>query len=682
MSAKNTTVKNQPKKAQTIKPVKSFVEKNAMLLIILLLITGLVLRLYRLGYMSLWVDEYMHAMAAVKGKFSHGENNGILLTWLNTIFSSVIGHSEFALRLPVALAGAALIPVVYQLGKSVFNFRVGMMAAVLCTFSLYLIFWSRVDRPYGLVPLVYSLLLLFFWKALEGKPESAEGKLTIDKKFLMWTMLALILSMLSQLICFLFIFSAGFYGTFVSIDNWITKKRKPSQFDVYNLLFYLNLILIFMMFTPVGSKISIGILETFLPKNISQFILPDVNNIITTLKGENWDKAFNTYLGVLNNDFKFIAYCAWAGLLFSVLKNRKQAYFLISTFVVPFLLMSFVFTKLSHAKYLIFLYPAFLLSAAYGIYFFAYGVLKLIDKNMFSETSGKYAIVCNLAFLSLVYGTIRKDEMKTMLTTTKHGSLVNQNLAEISFVNWKQPCQYLNDNRKPKDIVMATVQVAPKYYLGLDTVIWFRQLHLNPKWNANSKTEEKYILNEPDNQANSAYTYDQLVKTYNNNNRGWLLADYYFDNALTDPRAKQFVEENFTYHFDASQDGGVKVFSWDKSKPKAYQSSFVIELGKNEHSTASMPLNFTMNPMNGVQKVNVAFLTQGIDSDYEAYLIINDKQIAIKSNGKPDKIETNVIEVPANYFVAGSNKVQFAYNDDEANGDMTKGFVIFNMVVR
>ncbi|HEY1045156.1 MAG TPA: hypothetical protein VGF79_01880, partial [Bacteroidia bacterium] len=363
-------------------------------------------------------------------------------------------------------------------------------------------------------------------------------------------------------------------------------------------------------------------------------------------------------------------------------KNRKQAYFLISTFVVPFLLMSFVFTKLSHAKYLIFLYPAFLLSAAYGIYYFAYGVLKLIDKNMFSETSGKYAIVCNIAFLLLVYGTIRKDEMKTMLTTEKHGSLVNQNLAEISFVNWKQPCQYLNDNRKPNDVVMATVQVAPKYYLGLDTVIWFRQLHLNPKWNANSKTEEKYVLNEPDNQANSAYTYDQLVKTYNNNSRGWLLADYYFDNALTDPRAKQFVEENFTYHFDASQDGGVKVFSWDKSKPKAYQSSFVIELGKNDHNTASMPLNFNMNPMNGVQKVNVAFLTQGIDSDNEAYVIINDKQIAIKSNGKPDKIETNVIEVPANYFVAGSNKVQFAYNDDESNGDMTKGFVIFNMVVR
>jgi UDP-N-acetylmuramoyl-L-alanyl-D-glutamate--2,6-diaminopimelate ligase len=42
--------------------------------------------------------------------------------------------------------------------------------------------------------------------------------------------------MMSQLICFLFIFSAGVYGTLAAIDSWVTKTSKPWQFNAYNLL--------------------------------------------------------------------------------------------------------------------------------------------------------------------------------------------------------------------------------------------------------------------------------------------------------------------------------------------------------------------------------------------------------------------------------------------------------------
>jgi len=62
-----------------------------------------------------------------------GENNGILLTWLNTIFASVLGNNEFSMRFPVALLGALLVPVTYVLGKRLVNYRVGLMSAVLVT---------------------------------------------------------------------------------------------------------------------------------------------------------------------------------------------------------------------------------------------------------------------------------------------------------------------------------------------------------------------------------------------------------------------------------------------------------------------------------------------------------------------------------------------------------------------
>lgn len=678
MSSKNNS--NNTRKRNQSEAVGFFI-RYSMQIAILMMLVGLMIRLYRVGYMSLWVDEYMHAMAAVKGKFFHGENNGVLLTWLNTLFSYVAGTSEFALRLPVALLGAACIYVSFRFGKTLFNVRVGLIAAVFCTFSVYMIFWSRVDRPYGIVPAFYTLLLMFFWMTLESGPEKS-NKLGINSRFLLFTFVALILSMLSQLICFLFIFSAGFYGTFVSLDNWITKKKSPKQFDAYNLLFYLNIVLVFMMFTPAGSKLSIGILESFLPKNISQFILPDINNIVTSFNGENAYKCYDTYMGVLKTDYKYLTAFAWIGLAAALIKDRKKAYFLISTLVVPFLLMSFVFIKLSHAKYLIYLYPVFLVAAAYGIYYLAYGLLGLIDKKMFSEENKTYALVCNIALLAMVYGMNDREDLHTLLTATRHGSLVSPALSEISFVNWKQPCNYLNEKRKPNDIVMATVQVAPKYYLGLDTVIWFRQMHLNPKWNPNNQKEEKYIENTPDNQPNSATTYEQLVKTYNNNPRGWLLADYYLDNALTDPRAKQFVEQNFNFHYGASDDGGVKVFSWDKSKPKEYPSAFVIELGKNENQMASMPMTINLAQVSPATKMMVMIVAQGIDNNSEAIVQINDKQYAIKKNGDPNKIQNILLEVPSSAFKVGQNSIQFGYNEDGADSEETKGCVIYNLEVR
>src|SRR5690606_23287863 len=137
---------------KVIRPSKTFLDKNSMFILGVLVVTALIFRLYRLGFLTLWVDEYMHATAAMKGNFTHGENNGVLLTWLNTSLAFVFGHSEFVLRFPVALFGAALLPMLFFWAKKMFDYRVAWVATILAFASVYLLFWSRVDRPYGLVP--------------------------------------------------------------------------------------------------------------------------------------------------------------------------------------------------------------------------------------------------------------------------------------------------------------------------------------------------------------------------------------------------------------------------------------------------------------------------------------------------------------------------------------------------
>ncbi len=677
---KNNQNKNGVKSLK-IKPLKTFLEKNSLKFVLVLMVLGLVIRLYNLGFLTLWVDEYMHALAAVNKKFSHGENNGILLTWINTIFSYLFGTSEFALRMPVAILGGLLIFSTYKLALKISNYNIAIIASIFVTFSVFLIFWSRVDRPYGFVATFMVLAYLYFW--LFSETFFLKNENNNRFKYLVLMLLFFVLSMLSQLLCFLFVFSIGFYGSLIAIENLIIKQNSLKKMNFFNLVLILNLVLFFLLFTSYGIGITETILSVFLPKNIVEFILPNIKNIKEVLNSENWNKCYNTYIGVINTDYKVVNYLGWLGFILSFFINRKLGYFLFSSFIVPFLLLSFVFISTSHAKYLIQIYPFFLISAAVSVYFIGFKFLPFFNKKYINNLS--YINFLNFVFLVFVFIIFPKKEISNLINPKKHGNIVDSKLAEINFVNWKTPCLFLKERKKDGDIVMATVKPAPQYYLNLDSVIWFRQMHLNPKWSLNSKDEEKYVKNLPDNRPNSAYTYEQLVKTYQNNKRGWLLADYYFDNALTDPQAKRFVEQNMVYHFDACEDGAVKVFSWDKDQPKPYNSAFVIELGKNPNQYASFPLSINLNQTILTPKVNVYITAQGIDSNNEAYLVLNekgDKAVPIKTNGKANQIGYFIAEVDASLFVNGENKIQFVYNETEGNGDYQTGFVVYNLEIR
>lgn len=680
--AKKDTVSNTSNKATTKKSMnnnkQSFIEKHAFKLVILIAIIGLIIRLYRIGFLSLWVDEYMHALAAINGKFKHGENNGILLTWFNTIFAFVLGNTEFSMRFPVAILGSALILTVYVLAKNLLNYKLGLMSALLVTFSLYLIFWSRVDRPYGMVATFYIPLLLCLWLMLEKNNSNSSSfwnKIGINKKYFLLLIPAFILSMMSQLICFLFIFTAGFYGTFNAVESWFKKTSNPLKLNGYNILFYLNIIAIVLMFTPLSNMMMRPIIEVFLPPNIATLILPDMKAVNIAFQGEKWLQSFDKYVNVADADFNFVPILGWFGFVLALIKDRKVGYFLVSSFVIPVLLMGFVFREPAHAKYLSYIYPIFLISAAYTLYFVAFYFIKFVNKN-YNTNNSTYKTICNVSFILLLIAFAKTKEIKGMLETEVHGNVVPPEISEIHFVNWNQPCEYIKNSLKPGDIIMSTVQEAPKFYFKADSVVWFRQMHFDAK-------EKKYVPNKPDLRKNSAYTFEQLVKTYENNARGWLLADYYFDNALTDPKAKQFVEENFTYHFDGNSDGAVKVFSWDKANPKKYQSAFVYDLGKSDIQQASKDLYITMSNVGTQPKYTVSVISQGIDSEVEAFLIINDKeQIAIKPNGKPSEVGMNVFQVDAKAFKNGENKLVFAYNNDDSNGDLNRGFVVYNMNIQ
>jgi 4-amino-4-deoxy-L-arabinose transferase-like glycosyltransferase len=135
------------------------------------------LRVFRLGHQSLWIDEMFTLEAAVVGgaltpalvfESIHGPLFGVILH----LWSHVAGLSEFALRLPSALLGAATIPVLAEVGRRWLSARVGVAAAWLTAGSPFLIWYAQEARNYALLVLCTGLAGLAML-ALRERPRSA-----------------------------------------------------------------------------------------------------------------------------------------------------------------------------------------------------------------------------------------------------------------------------------------------------------------------------------------------------------------------------------------------------------------------------------------------------------------------------------------------------------------------------
>lgn len=86
-----------------------------------------------------------------------------LVLWLTI---RVFGHGEFAVRLPSVIAGTLVIPVLYELGRELYDRRTGLLAAGFATVSPLLIWYSQEVRMYEFVALFGLLAVLTQLRAI------------------------------------------------------------------------------------------------------------------------------------------------------------------------------------------------------------------------------------------------------------------------------------------------------------------------------------------------------------------------------------------------------------------------------------------------------------------------------------------------------------------------------------
>jgi uncharacterized membrane protein len=132
---------------------------------------GAVLRFYRLGYQSFWIDELLTIHAADLGEsLSFPEIFWNIQGPLHATLVNLVGRvstGEVALRSMSAVAGVALIPVTYLLGKELVDRTTGLIAALLIAISPFSVWYSQELRNYSFVMFFSAVSTLVVWRIVE-----------------------------------------------------------------------------------------------------------------------------------------------------------------------------------------------------------------------------------------------------------------------------------------------------------------------------------------------------------------------------------------------------------------------------------------------------------------------------------------------------------------------------------
>jgi uncharacterized membrane protein len=145
---------------------------TALLVLAGLILAGLVLRLA--VPRGIWLDEAIsihQARLSLHDLFRnlyYGDRQPPLHHLALWLTIRAFGHGEFAVRLPSLIAGTVVIPVLYELGRELYDRRTGLVAAAFAAASPLLIWYSQEVRMYEFVALFGLLALLTQLRAIRN----------------------------------------------------------------------------------------------------------------------------------------------------------------------------------------------------------------------------------------------------------------------------------------------------------------------------------------------------------------------------------------------------------------------------------------------------------------------------------------------------------------------------------
>ncbi len=140
-------------------------------------IVAAVARFHQLGTESLWLDEGVSWAMTLKGPWqileatAQNDLHPPLYYLLLDAWVAIAGTSEEALRMPSLLASLATLPVVYLIGREVFDEITGLLASALVALAEFHVLYAQEARMYAIVGLLAAISTLFYHRLVRDGPD-------------------------------------------------------------------------------------------------------------------------------------------------------------------------------------------------------------------------------------------------------------------------------------------------------------------------------------------------------------------------------------------------------------------------------------------------------------------------------------------------------------------------------
>ena len=385
------------------------------ILIAVLMLLGLILRICKLSSQSLWIDEGFTINAALQ-TLKHGfpllesgftYTGSLFHTYLISFFMLFSQDPIFPARLVSVIFGIFTIPLIYYLGKEIWNKKIGLITAILVTFSVWEIAWSRQARLYTQLQFFYLLSLLMFYKLLQNK----------TFKYLILTSLFTLVAILTHSLGFslLLIFAIYLFVNYEDLKQ-LLGKVKSSLTRKHKLILCILLAL------------SIILVSYLIFKTIKYYNYTFIN-------------YFTPYLYYIRFSHVQFFYAGLIGMLVS-LREFKKSSLLILSYFIPFLVISFA-VYLLHYRYLFFILPILFIFTSYLIY-------------KISIYFRKYSLLAGVILLALIiingFIFIPKEQYSLETFTPQP--------------DFKSAYEYVKANMQEDDVIIDAYPALGKIYLG------------------------------------------------------------------------------------------------------------------------------------------------------------------------------------------------------------------------
>ncbi|MBD2296197.1 glycosyltransferase family 39 protein [Anabaena sphaerica FACHB-251] len=299
--------------------------------------------------------------------------------YLTVPFIKIFGLNEFATRLPAAVIGTLTVLALYYLAKEIFNNKVALICAFLLAISPWHIQFSRIAFEAILIPLLFTLGILFFVKSFK------------QSNYIILSFLFFALSLHTYQAARVFV-PLFLLGIVVIYRKHLWKIRKQTL--IAGILFLLIFIPLFSFWiSPEGMARAKGTGVETNPLIIFQYYLSYFNPKFLFFKGDPIDRHSPAGIGEL---YYFEVITVLVGLFYIVKENRPEKFILLFwLFLYP---IPAALTTQEHA-----------LRAIVGVTIFAilsgYGVSKLID---LLDSKRKILLVTSILILVASLGILGK----------------------------------------------------------------------------------------------------------------------------------------------------------------------------------------------------------------------------------------------------------------------------------